>query len=100
MKLPTSKVGLTLSGLYLLGSIYLILTQGLFGESFIVLILGLPWSFGTVLLGFTATNTVFLYILFLTPILFNIIIFYWMGVGIQKLFFNRRPNTNPPSTSV
>lgn len=100
MKLPKSKIGLTFPILYLLGSIFLIITQGLFGENFIVLILGLPWSFGTILLGFTATNTVFLYTLFLMPILFNIIILYWIGMGIQKLFFNRHPNTNPSSTSI
>ena len=100
MKLPTSRIGLTLSSFYLLGSIYLVLTQGLFGESFVVLALGLPWSFGTVLFGFTATNTVFLYVLFLTPILLNIITLYWIGVGIQKLFSNRLPNTNQPPASA
>jgi len=45
MHLPKSQFGLTFSLLYIFGSIYLIATQGLFGENFIVATLGLPWSF-------------------------------------------------------
>ena len=91
MRLTKSKVGLTLSFLYLIVSIYLILSQGLFGESFIALILGFPWSFLIVLSGLHTLmdNTVFLYAWILIPIIMNVILFYWIGVGIQKLFFRK-----------
>jgi hypothetical protein len=80
----SSKLGLLLSGIYILGSMYLISTQGLFGESFIVIILGAPWSFLTVLLGFNATNTLLLYVLFLTPLFLNAIFLYWIGTLLQR----------------
>ena len=92
MSLPKSKAGLTLSFLYLIGGIYLILSQGLFGESFVALLLGFPWSFLIVLSG---GNTIvsdssplfslFLYAWVLVPIIVNLILLYWIGAGIQKL---------------
>ena len=92
MKLLKSKVGLTLSLLYLFGSVYLIASQGLFGESFIAVVLGLPWSFFMAYFSkffpIKLENPLFLLFVcvwILTPIIVNIICLYWIGVGIQKL---------------
>jgi len=81
MIIPKSQFGLTFSLLYILGSVYLIVTQGLFGESFIAVILGLPWSF---LLVFSKIS-IPLYVLILMPIVLNVVLLYWIGAGIQKL---------------
>ena len=62
---------------------YLIFTQGLFGESFIAVILGLPWSFLMALLGQPLSNP---YMMVLTPIVLNVIALYWIGFGIEKLY--------------
>ena len=101
MRLPKSKVGLTFSLLFLIVSIYLIFSQGLFGESFIALILGFPWSFLIVLSGIhtivsdsSPLFSLFLYTWLLTPIIVNVVLFYWIGVGIQKLFFRKNSSSN------
>jgi len=97
MKLPKSKVGLILSFLYLMGSIFLVLSQGIFGESFIAILLGFPWSFLIVLGGINAVVSdsnplffLFLYAWVLTPIIVNVILFYWVGVFLEKVF-SRKP---------
>ena len=97
MKLPKSKVGLILSFLYLMGSIFLVLSQGIFGESFIAILLGFPWSFFIILSGInTAVSDsnplffLFLYVWVLTPIIVNVILFYWAGVFLEKVF-SRKP---------
>ena len=94
MRFPKSKIGLTLSLLYLLGSMFLIASQGLFGESFIAITLGLPWSifmiaFPNVIGDDSHLVRLSLYIRVLAPIMVNIILFYWIGVGIQKLLFRK-----------
>ena len=92
MRLPKSKLGLTLSLLYLLGSIFFITSQGLFGESFIAVILGLPWSFFGIYLRYSQNNSLFhlvLYLKLLVPIVVNIVLLYWIGAGIQRLFSRR-----------
>ena len=96
MRLLKSKVGLTLSFLYLIVSIFLILSQGLFGESFIALLLGFPWSFLIVLSGVntivsdsSSLFSLFLYAWVLVPIIVNVVFLYWIGVGIQKLLFRK-----------
>jgi hypothetical protein len=86
MKLPASKVGLILSGSYLLVSAYIIFTQGLFEDAAVVFGLGFPWGWASLFLGFFSPSVVFSYILFLAPILINAVIIYWIGLGIQKLF--------------
>jgi len=96
MKLPKSKVGLILSFLYLIGSIFLILSQGLFGESFIAILLGFPWSF-LIVLG--AVNTIvsdssplyslFLYVRIFVPIIVNIVVLYWVGFVLEKVLFKK-----------
>ena len=95
MRIPQSKIGLTLSTLYLLVSAFLILSQGLFGESFIAIVLGLPWSFLMIYFNLTISENnplfpIFLYIWVLGPVIVNIILFYWIGVGIEKLFSKRK----------
>ena len=101
MRLPKSKAGLTLSVLYLIVSIYLILSQGLFGESFIAILLGFPLSFLIVLGGINSIVSessplfsLFLYSWVLAPIIVNLVLFYWIGVGIQKLFFRKSSSSN------
>lgn len=96
MKIPVSKIGLTLSTIYLFVSLYLVLSQGLFGESFIALKLGLPWSFILIYFNiFTMSENnplfyFFLYIWVLGPIILNLILLYMIGVGIEKLFSKRK----------
>ena len=77
-----SPIGLTLSGIYVLLSLYLIATQGLFGESFIVIILGMPWSFLLAMMQFGSVSGFFLYILVLAPLVLNA----WILYGIGSLF--------------
>ncbi|MFZ2887319.1 MAG: hypothetical protein WA021_05880 [Minisyncoccia bacterium] len=74
-----SKVGLVLAGAYLAASAYFIGTQGLFGESFISLILGMPWTLGLAYFEyFNATGAV-MYVLALAPIALNTYILYKIG---------------------
>lgn len=96
MKLPKSKVGLILSFLYLIGSIFLILSQGLFGESFIAILLGFPWSFLIVLGGINSIvsdssplYSLFLYSWILAPIIVNIVVLYWVGFVLEKVLFKK-----------
>jgi hypothetical protein len=81
-----STAGLVLSGAFLLISIYLILTQGLFGESFIALILGMPWI---LLLSyfefFEPSSSVVLAILILIPIILNAGLLYGAGLLLEKV---------------
>ena len=97
MKLPKSKVGLTFSLFYLLGSTYLILSQGLFGESFIAIVLGFPWSFLIILSNGHAIVsdssplfTQFLYAWLLGPIIVNLVLLYWVGI-VAKRVLSRSP---------
>ena len=83
MKISQSKLGWMFSLLYVLVSVYFIYTQGLFGESFITVILGLPWS---LLLAFFEYGNVtggLLYVLALAPIVLNALLLYLIGYFIQ-----------------
>lgn len=84
MKTP-SRIGLTLSAIYIVICIAFITTQGLFGESFIALLLGLPWSMIPAFFEFGNVSGVLLYILILAPIVLNAIILYGIGYLIGKL---------------
>lgn len=97
MKIPRSKIGLTFSCLYLFVSIFLIATQGFFGESFIAIFLGWPWSFLLVYFDIVMTQRdplftlpLSLHVQVLGPILLNVIFLYWIGAGTEKLFCHRR----------
>ncbi len=81
----TSRIGLTLSAIYIVICIALIATQGLFGESFIALILGLPWSMIPAFFEFGNVSGVLLYILILAPIVLNAIVLYGIGWFIGRL---------------
>jgi hypothetical protein len=80
-----SKLGLVLAGIYVLGATYLIATQGLFGESFIALILGLPWSLIPSFFEFGGIeNPTMLAILLLAPIALNTALLYWIGSLLSR----------------
>lgn len=80
-----SRLGLGLAGIYLLIVIYLAATQGVFGESFIMLILGLPWTLGLAAIEFGGAVGSFAYVLIFAPIVLNTIILYWIGSRITRL---------------
>lgn len=80
----TSKLGLILSGIYLAISAYLITTQGLFGESFIALILGMPWTLALSYFEFGGASGTLAYILILAPIALNALILYTIGKLLRR----------------
>lgn len=75
-----SKPGLVLSGAYVLVAAYFIATQGLFGESFIALILGLPWSMLPSFFEFggTSSSSIMMTLIF-APMIINTALLYWIG---------------------
>ncbi|MHB1330365.1 MAG: hypothetical protein ACYCY6_00075 [Minisyncoccota bacterium] len=79
-----SKFGLGLAGIYLTLSVYLIATQGLMGESFIALILGMPWTLGLAATEFGGLGGVAAQILLILPILLNAGILYFIGSRFGK----------------
>lgn len=81
----TSKLGLAFSGIYIVVAGYLIFTQGLFGESFIALILGMPWTLLLALFEFGGvTNESVMMLLILAPMVLNAVILYWIGKLIAR----------------
>jgi hypothetical protein len=80
-----SKLGLIFAGVYILVAGYLITTQGLFGESFIALILGLPWSMLMAYFEFGGVAGPFLYVLIFTPLILNALILYWVGSKVERI---------------
>jgi len=66
-----------LPALYLLVSAYLIGTQGLFGESFIALILGMPWTIILAYFEFFNATPPLAYVLIFGPIALNAAIMMW-----------------------
>lgn len=79
MRTTPSPVGLLLAGIYLAACIALIATQGLFGESFIAILLGLPWTLGLAAIEFGGASGPLLYVLVLAPMALNAAILYWIG---------------------
>lgn len=79
-----NKAGMILAGAYLILSAYLLATQGLFGESFIALILGMPWSLVFSFIEFGQANGALLIGMLLLPIIFNAYILYWIGNKINR----------------
>lgn len=73
-----------LPAIYLAASAYLIITQGLFGESFIALILGLPWTLVLSYFEFGGASGALVYVLVLAPIALNAFILYWIGKKIAR----------------
>jgi hypothetical protein len=80
-----SPFGLVLAGIYLLFTIFLFATQGIFGESFIALILGLPWSLIFVSFEYGNASGALLYVMVLAPIIFNALLLYGIGMLLEKM---------------
>lgn len=81
-----SKTGLAFAGAYVLIALYLVATQGLFGESFIALFLGAPWTFGLAAIEFGGAEGVAAWLLIIAPMVLNVFIFYWAGSYIGRIF--------------
>jgi hypothetical protein len=79
-----SSLGLVLAGLYLLVSGLLIWQQGLFGESFIAILLGFPWSFALAFFEYGNVSGAMIYVLVLGPLVLNAVLLYWIGAMIGK----------------
>jgi hypothetical protein len=79
-----SRFGLILSGAYLLLAVYLIATQGLMGESFIAIILGLPWSLLLSFFEYGGASGLVLVILLIVPIAANAFLLYMLGKAISR----------------
>jgi len=82
--ITSRNLGILVSGIYVLASAYLIYTQGLFGESFIAILLGFPWSFILAFIEFGNVSGAFLYLLVLAPLFLNAVLLYGIGVWIAK----------------
>ncbi len=84
MQFLKSKVGWRLSVVYVLISVFLILSQGLFGESFIAIILGLPWTLVLARFEFFGSSSLSLYAITLAPIVLNAVLLYVIGLLIER----------------
>ncbi|MBX4197964.1 hypothetical protein KW782_01375 [Candidatus Parcubacteria bacterium] len=94
MKIRKSNIGLVLSLIYIVVSIFFISTQGLLGESFITLILGLPWSMIPAFFEYAHSTSIILYISLIVPLIVNVFVLYWIG----SFFDRKKPEaTFPPS---
>lgn len=83
MKL-NSKLGWILSTIYAALCILLILMQGLTGESFIALILGLPWSLALAYFEyFHLGDSAWLYVLLIAPLVINAKLLYCLGAWLE-----------------
>lgn len=81
-----SKLGLTFAGLFLAILGYFIATEGLFGESFIALILGLPWVLIPAYFEFWGASGAVGAVLTLVPIAINAAILYFLGSALGRIF--------------
>ncbi|MEX0636735.1 MAG: hypothetical protein WD135_08200, partial [Ferruginibacter sp.] len=84
MNMPTNRLGLTFAAVYAAICIWGIASQGLFGESFIVLIVGLPWSLLFAFFEYGGATVPLLYVYVFIPLILNVAILYWLGVRIQN----------------
>ncbi len=80
-----SKLGLLCAGVYVLVAAYLISTQGLFGESFIAIILGMPWALLPSFFEYGGGGgDAVMYVLIFVPMILNAAILYWIGSVIGR----------------
>lgn len=84
-RMKYSRTGLVLSGAFIAIALFFALTQGIFGESFIMLILGLPWvlifaSFEF----FNPESQIAMYAMIFTPIALNAGVLYLIGRFIDR----------------
>lgn len=85
-----SKTGLAFAGVFVFVAAYFIFTQGLFGESFIALILGLPWVLVPSFFEFFGLEGDIAMMFFtLFPVVINIAIAYWIGSLVGKMSSRR-----------
>jgi len=90
----TSKLGLGLALAYLVLCTFLIFSQGLFGESFIAIILGFPWSFLFAYFEYLSAEGLFLTLLLLIPIALNALLLLWIGTRISRKSSNISTTTH------
>jgi hypothetical protein len=81
-----SKFGFVLAGVYVIIAVYLIATQGLFGESFIALILGMPWTLLLAVFEFFGATGVVAQVLLILPMALNAYLLFLLGNAIGKRF--------------
>jgi uncharacterized membrane protein len=96
MKKPSSKLGLTLSGLYLVFTIYMVISALACSGMFCGLIIvypTLPWVyFWATLTGRFGHVPAFVgYFLMIVSILLNILILYLLGKAIERAFTHKAP---------
>ncbi len=73
-----------LAAIYVVICALLIWSQGLFGESFIALLLGLPWSMVFSLFEFGQASGAILYVMILAPLALNAFLLYCLGVLVGR----------------
>ena len=79
-----SKLGVVFCLAYVAVAAYLIGTQGLTGESFVSLILGMPWTLALAAVEFGGAEGIMLYALLIIPIALNAFLLYKLGSYIAK----------------
>jgi len=79
-----SKLGLVFASVYIVVAAYLVVTQGLVGESFIAIILGLPWTLLLSFIEFGGAQGMLLYILLIVPMAINAFLLYKLGNFIGR----------------
>lgn len=79
-----SRSGWAFALLYIAISVALISSQGLFGESFIALILGLPWTLLLAAFEFFNFEPPFVYVLVIAPMVLNAFMLYWIGARLGR----------------
>ncbi len=84
-----SKLGFLFAGIFLALSVLLVSTQGIFGESFIVIILGMPWSLIPAFFEFGDVSTPVIYLFVLVPVMLNALILYAIGHWVSG-FYDRK----------
>ncbi len=77
-----TKLGLIFAGTYALIALYFILSQGLFGESFIALILGMPWTLLLAAFEFFNAEGIIAAMLLILPMALNAYILYRIGNAV------------------
>jgi hypothetical protein len=82
-------IGLVLSGIYIVVSLALVLTQGLMGESFIALILGMPWTLALAAIEFGGVSGVAAQVLLIIPMVLNAVLLYVIGTWINRVISRR-----------
>lgn len=75
----TSNLGFWLAGAYISLSVFCVFTQGLIGESFIAIALGIPWSFLLAYFEYWQTDGLFLILLLLVPMVLNTFFLFRIG---------------------